>query len=379
MCPEADGARPALATSRRWVVKIGSSLLTADGRGLDRAAIATWVAQIGVLRDKGVEVVLVSSGSVAEGMARLGWDRRPQDIHWLQAAAAVGQMGLVQSWESAFQAIGCQTAQVLLVHDDLSNRRRYLNARTTLRSLMRVGVVPVINENDTVATEELRFGDNDTLAGLVANLVEADLLVILTDQDGLFSADPRRDTAAELLSEASVEDERLDAMAAGSRGTLGRGGMTTKLRAARLAARSGSHTVIAGGRQRDVLTRIGSGEAVGTWLRAEAAPVTARKQWLAGHLTTRGRLQLDDGAVRVLRESGGSLLPVGVRAVAGDFSRGDVVVCVDAAGLEVARGLVNYASEEASRIAGQPSSAIASILGYRDEEELIHRDNLVLL
>ena len=371
--------RELVQKDRRWVIKIGSSLLTATGSGLDRTAIADWVGQITALKKRGVEVVLVSSGSVAEGMNRLGWTERPREIHKLQAAAATGQMGLIQSWETAFQEYDRQTAQILLVHDDLSNRHRYLNARSTLRTLLQLNVVPVINENDTVATDEIRFGDNDSLAGLVANLIEADLMVILTDQDGLFDRDPRHHSGARLIPHAKTGDSDLDAMVDSNTGHLGRGGMTTKLGAARLAARAGSNTVIANGRSKQVLLRLADGEALGTLLEASSSPIAARKLWLAGQLQTRGQLVLDDGAVRVLRESGRSLLPVGVRDVRGRFSRGDVVACVDANGAEVARGLVNYSADEAARIAGQPSRRISEILGYLDDEELIHRDNLVLL
>ncbi len=365
--------------ARRWVIKIGSSLLTNDGLGLNHAGIESWVDQMSQLRREGIEIVLVSSGAVAEGMIRLGWRVRPHAIHELQAAAAVGQMGLVQTYESRFQTHGMHTAQILLTHDDLSHRQRYLNARSTLRTLLGLGVVPVVNENDTVVTDEIRFGDNDTLAALVSNLIEADMLVILTDQAGMYDKDPRSNADAHLIDEAQAVDPRLDAMASGGAGTLGRGGMLTKVRAARLAARSGASTVIAPGREPEVLLRLRRGEGLGTLLTAAEAPVTARKQWLAGHLQVRGRLVLDAGATRVLRESGRSLLPVGVREVQGTFHRGEMVACIDEQGREVARGLVNYAAEEARRIMGQPSDRIESLLGYVVEPELIHRDNLVLV
>ena len=314
------------ARRRRWVVKIGSALLTNNGQGLDHQAIAGWVEQIAKLQDEDLEVVLVSSGAVAEGVARLGWPRRPTLIHELQAAAAVGQMGLVQAYESKFQQFGRHTAQVLLDHDDLSSRERYLNARSTLNTLLALGVVPVVNENDTVVTDEICFGDNDTLAALVANLVDAQLLVILTDQSGLFAEDPRKNPDASLISRASANDRSLDTVAGGSRGGLGRGGMVTKLQAARLAARSGANTIIAGGRDADVLRKIFAGTDVGTLLVADNAPLVARKQWLAGHLQVRGTLVLDDGAVRVLKEQGKSLLPVGVSALSGEFTRGEMAV-----------------------------------------------------
>jgi len=358
--------RDKVSGARRWVVKIGSALLTADGRGLDQAAMAVWVDQMVALREAGVELVLVSSGAVAAGMSRLGWSSRPKAVHELQAAAAVGRCDQ-------------QTAQILVTHDDLSDRKRYLNARSTLRTLIDLGVVPVINENDTVVTDEIRFGDNDTLAALVANLVEADLLVILTDRDGMFDADPRFSPQANLISEARADDPALDAVAGGTGGALGRGGMQTKLRAARLAARSGAHTVIVGGRIERVLARLKAGDRLGTLLAPECSRHAARKQWLAGHLQTRGTLTLDDGAVHALRQGNRSLLPVGVRAVQGAFRRGEMVVCVGPQGSEVARGLVNYSAAEAQRILGRPSDEIEKLLGYVDEPELIHRDNMILV
>ena len=372
-------SREQLANSRRWVVKIGSALLTNDGQGLDMAGIGAWVTQMAGLRNLDKELVLVSSGAVAEGMSRLGWKNRPHALHELQATAAVGQMGLIQAYESRFQHYGMHTAQVLLTHDDLSSRKRYLNARSTLSTLLGLGVVPVVNENDTVVTDEIRFGDNDTLAALVANLVEADLLVILTDQEGMFERDPRQDPGAPLLSEVHASDPRLEAMAGGSAGELGRGGMLTKVRAARLASRSGAATVIASGRTSDVLSRIAAGERLGTLLMPDQEPLAARKQWLAGHLQVRGQLVLDAGAIRVLRESGRSLLAVGVKSVSGDFVRGEMVTCLDESGREVARGLVNYNAQETRKIMGLSSGRIEAALGYVDEPELINRDNLVLV
>jgi glutamate 5-kinase len=360
------------------VVKIGSALITNEGRGLAREAIRDWVAQVAWLRRRGVELLLVSSGAVAEGMARLGWAARPKAVHELQAAAAVGQMGLVQVWESCFQEHGLHTAQILLTHDDVAGRERYLNARSTLRTLLALGVVPVVNENDTVATDEIRLGDNDTLGAMVANLVEAGVLVILTDQGGLYEADPRSYPDAALVSEGKAGDPVLEAMAGGS-GALGRGGMRTKLRAATLAARSGTATIIAPGRRPGVLTDIAAGEAVGTLLVPSQASLGARKQWLAGQLRVKGRLLVDAGAAQVLAESGRSLLAVGVRAVEGKFGRGELVACIAPDGQEVARGLVNYDSDETRLIMGQASSRIEELLGYVDEPELIHRDNLVLL
>ncbi|NIC07641.1 glutamate 5-kinase [Billgrantia bachuensis] len=370
--------RDALRGARRVVVKIGSALLTNDGRGLDEAAIGGWVDQIAALHRQGVEVVLVSSGAVAAGMVRLGWQARPSAVHELQAAAAVGQNGLTQCYEHHFARHGLLTAQVLLTHDDLSNRKRYLNARSALRTLVDLRVVPVVNENDTVVTDEIRFGDNDTLGALVANLLEAEALVILTDQEGLFDADPRHNPAATLVSEGRADDPALAAMAGGG-GALGRGGMTTKVQAARLAARSGAVTVIASGRQSDVLMRLTQGERLGTLLCPEEAPIAARKRWLAGQLQVRGSLTLDAGAVKVLRGSGSSLLAVGVKALTGDFVRGDMVLCLDEQGQRIAKGLVNYGADEARRILGQPSHQIEAILGYMEAPELIHRDNLVVL
>ncbi|WP_101760348.1 glutamate 5-kinase [Oceanicoccus sp. KOV_DT_Chl] len=371
-------AREQLQQSKRWVIKIGSALLTADGKGLDRAAIADWTAQMVQLRQQGIELVLVSSGAVAEGMSRLGWSRRPHALHDLQAAAAVGQMGLVQAYESCFQQYGLHTAQILLGHDDISARDRYLNARSTLTTLLALGVIPVINENDTVVTDEIRFGDNDTLGALVANLIDADTLVILTDQQGLYEADPRSNPQAELLHEADASDARLLAMAGGG-GLLGRGGMATKVQAAKLAARSGANTVIAGGLLDSVLLKIAAGEQVGTLLRAAQQPLLARKQWLAGMSKLKGELTLDDGAVRVLCSSGKSLLPVGVKSVSGAFERGDLVSCQDKDGLEVARGLINYSAAEAALLCGKSSAEIEQLLGYQGDKELIHRDNLVLV
>ncbi|WP_303908099.1 glutamate 5-kinase [Thiohalomonas denitrificans] len=372
-------SRQEIAKTRRWVVKIGSALLTDDGKGLNLEGIATWVEQLAALRRQGIRVVLVSSGAVAQGMSRLGWKRRPHALHELQAAAAVGQMGLVQAYESHFQKYDMHTAQVLLTHDDLSSRGRYLNARSTLKTLLGFGVVPVVNENDTVVTDEIRFGDNDTLGALVTNLVEAELLVILTDQEGLFDSDPRSNPDAGLISEAKANAPELTQMAGGGHGALGRGGMMTKLRAARLAARSGAATVIAAGREPGILREIFSGRSVGTLLLPDKEPLVARKQWLAGHLQMRGRLILDGGACRVLREAGRSLLAVGVKEVVGDFARGEMVVCEDENGVEIARGLVNYSSEETRKIKGLPSHRFEETLGFVDEPELIHRDNLVLV
>jgi glutamate 5-kinase len=341
-------------------------------------AIGSWVEQMVALRKTGCELLLVSSGAVAEGMTRLGWKQRPHALHELQAAAAVGQMGLVQAYESRFQRFGMHTAQILLTHEDLADRQRYLNARSTLRTLLKLGVIPVVNENDTVTTDEIRFGDNDTLAALVANLIEADLLVFLTDQDGMYEGDPRRNPDAKLISDASAEDVSLEQMAAVTGGALGRGGMLTKVRAARRAARSGTMTLIAPGREAGVLTRIADEEQLGTRLYPSSAPLAARKQWLAGQLQVRGRLMLDAGAAEVLRGAGRSLLPVGVVRIEGEFDRGDVVACIGPNDDEIARGLVNYSSGDAKRIIGQSSNRIEELLGYVDEPELIHRDNLVL-
>ena len=370
--------RERVQKSKRWVVKIGSALLTDNGQGLDQQAMAQWVAQMVALRQRGIELVLVSSGAVAEGMVRMGLLKRPATIPALQACAAIGQMGLVQAYASHFNVHGVRTAQVLLTHDDLADRQRYLNARSTLRALLDWQVVAVINENDTVATDEIRFGDNDTLAALVASLVEAETLVILTDQDGMFDRDPRHDPSAVLLPEVQAMDERLLAMAGGG-GVLGRGGMITKVRAARLAAKSGCATIIASGKGEDILLRLAQGEVLGTLLLPEQDRLTARKQWLAGHLQHAGRLCLDDGAVQALLAGGRSLLPLGVKLVEGDFQRGEVVACVDVSGEQVAVGMVNYSADECRRIAGQPSERITVLLGYADAPELIHRDNMVLI
>ena len=371
--------RSRLGNSAKWVVKVGSALVTNDGRGLDAERINTWVDQLAALRKAGRDITLVSSGAVAQGMQRLGWRRRPHELYKLQAAAAVGQMGLVHVYEAAFQRHGLQTAQVLLTHEDLTDRRRYLNARTTLRTLLELGVVPVVNENDTVATDEFRFSDNDTLAALVTNLVEADLLVILTDQAGLYDSDPRSNPESRLVSEGRAGDSALEAMCGGGAGgSLGRGGMLAKVQAAQRAARSGAATIIASGREADVLQRVAAGESLGTLLLPVQEPIAARKQWLASQMQSRGRVWLDDGAVRVLRSQGRSLLPVGVTRIEGSFRRGEIVTCVDPEGREIGRGLVNYDAQEARAIVGAPSSRIESILGYVDEPELIHRDNLAL-
>jgi glutamate 5-kinase len=368
----------ALKEARRVVVKIGSSLLTNAGAGLDRNAISDWSHQITELRARGVEVIVVSSGAIAEGMKRLGWAKRPSAVNELQAAAAVGQMGLVQMWESCFAERGLHTAQVLLTHEDLGHRRRYLNARTTLKSLLALGVVPIINENDTVVVDEIRFGDNDTLGALVTNLIEADALVILTDQKGLHSADPRRDPNATLVSQGRAGDSSLEAMAGGA-GSLGSGGMITKVQAAKRAARSGAHTAIAFGREPQVLSRLFAGEAIGTLLLAETRPVAARKQWLADHLKPAGRIMLDAGAVKALVTDGKSLLAIGATAVEGSFERGEVVSVAAPDGREIARGLVNYGATDTARILRKATSEIESVLGYVAEPELIHRDNLVVL
>jgi len=367
-----------IVDAKYLVVKVGSSLVTNNGEGLDRAALAAWASQIAQLVKQGKQVVLVSSGAVAEGMQRLGWKKRPVAVNELQAAAAVGQMGLVQMYESCFSEHGLHTAQVLLTHDDLADRKRYLNARSTLRTLLDLGVIPIINENDTVVTDEIRFGDNDTLGSLVANLIEADALVILTDQSGLYSADPRKNPEAQFIQHAVAGDLALEKMAGGAGSAIGSGGMLTKILAAKRAARSGAHTVIASGREAEVLVRLAAGEVLGTHLRAEQVKTLAKKQWIADHLRVSGRVVLDAGAVKVLRDGGKSLLPIGVVSVEGSFERGDVVACLDAQGQEIARGLVNYTAAETARILRKPSSEIAGILGYVDEAELIHRDNMVL-
>jgi glutamate 5-kinase len=369
----------AIADARTLVIKVGSGIVTSGGRGLDVEAIARLAAQIAQLRALGRRCVLVSSGAIAAGVQRLGWTRRPHAMNELQAAAAIGQMGLAQCYESCFREHGVATAQVLLTHADLADRKRYLNARSTLRTLLALGVLPVINENDTVVTDEIRFGDNDTLGALVANLLEADALVILTDQPGLFDADPRRNREARLIEEAIAGEARLEALAGGTGSMLAHGGMLTKVLAAKRAARSGAHSVIASGSEPDVLLRLVRGERLGTLLTARTQPLAARKQWLADHLNPGGRLRLDAGAVRALARDGKSLLSIGVTEVQGEFERGAVVACEDPEGREVARGLANYSAAETRRIMRRPSSEIESILGYVDEPELIHRDNLVLL
>ena len=371
-----------LRDARRIVVKVGSSLVTNEGRGLDETAIGEWSRQLAALvrGDGGMprEVVMVSSGAIAEGMKRLGWTARPHEVHELQAAAAVGQMGLAQMYETKLREQGMGSAQVLLTHADLADRERYLNARSTLLTLLRLGVVPVINENDTVVNDEIKFGDNDTLGALVANLVEADALVILTDQKGLYTADPRRDPAAQFVHEAQAGDPALEAMAGGAGSSIGKGGMITKILAAKRAAGSGASTVIAWGREADVLLRLARGESLGTLLVAQTQKKQARKQWMADHLQLRGAVVVDAGAAAKVRDEGKSLLPIGMTAVEGDFSRGDVIAVRDAAGVEIARGLANYAAAEARLLCRKPSAEFEKLLGYTAEPEMVHRDNLVL-
>ncbi len=374
----ADALMP-VKISARLVVKVGSSLVTNDGRGIDLAAVGQWCEQIANLHQTGKQVVLVSSGSIAEGMARLGWKRRPTEMHELQAAAAVGQMGLAQAYEGAFAKHGLKTAQILLTHEDMADRRRYLNARSTLLALLRLGIVPIVNENDTVSTDEIKVGDNDTLGALVANLVEADTLIILTDQDGLYDKDPRHNPDAKLITRAQADDPTLVPMAGGAGSHIGKGGMLTKVLAAQRAAKSGASTIIASGRQAQVLTRLAQGEPIGSALMASEPVWSARKQWMADNLRLRGRLILDAGAVKALMHDGKSLLPVGVRDVEGVFEQGDLVACIDPAGRECARGLINYSSSETRRIMGKASHQIADILGEMTESELIHRDNLLVL
>jgi glutamate 5-kinase len=368
-----------LRNARRVVVKVGSSLVTNEGRGLDAAAIGDWCRQLAVLASQGREVVMVSSGAIAEGMKRLGWRTRPRELPELQAAAAVGQMGLAQMYESQLSHHGIASAQVLLTHADLADRERYLNARSTLLALLALKALPVINENDTVVNDEIKFGDNDTLGALVANLVEADVLVILTDQRGLYEADPRKDPSARFVDVADAGNEALERMAGGAGSAIGRGGMLTKILAAKRAASSGASTIIAWGRERDVLLRLAAGESIGTTLVATTPKLAARKQWMADHLQLRGAVTVDDGAAAKLRAEGKSLLPIGVVAVEGGFARGDVIAVRSAQGAELARGLANYSAAETRLIARKPSSQIEATLGYAAEPELIHRDNLVLV
>jgi glutamate 5-kinase len=367
-----------LRKAQRVVVKVGSSLVTNEGRGLDEAAIGEWCRQMAHLVRQDCEVIMVSSGAIAEGMKRLGWTQRPHAINELQAAAAVGQMGLAQMYETKLRENGLGSAQLLLTHADLADRERYLNARSTLLTLIRLGVVPVINENDTVVNDDIKFGDNDTLGALVANLVEADALIILTDQAGLFSADPRKDPAAQLIEQARAGDPALEAMAGGAGSSIGRGGMITKILAAKRAAGSGASTVIAWGREPDVLIRLKQGESIGSLLVAPTQKTRARKQWIADHLQMRGAVWVDAGAATKVREAGKSLLPIGMVQVEGEFSRGDVIAVRDDQGIEIARGLANYASAEARLLCRKPSSDIETLLGYVAEPEMLHRDNMVL-
>ncbi len=369
--------RADLKQARRIVIKIGSALLTDDGKGLDQTAIDRWVDEMATLRKQGKEIILVSSGAVAAGMNRLGWSNRPHALHELQAAAAVGQMSLVKAWENSFQRYNLHTALVLLTHDDLTDRKRYLNARSTITTLTTMGVIPVVNENDTVAFDELRLGDNDTLAARVSNAVEADLLILLTDQNGLFTADPRKSTDAKLITEGMADDPQFEDMA-GDSGALGQGGMSTKIRAAKLAARCGASTMIASGRTQNIINRVLNGDNIGTLLKPSTDPIPARKRWLAGQLTATGTLTLDQGAAKALTDAGRSLLPIGVTACDGEFQRGELVVCIDSNGDEIARGLINYSSNQTRNIMGFASNELEKQLGFIDEAELIHRDNLTL-
>jgi glutamate 5-kinase len=371
--------KTSLTRCKRIVVKVGSSLVTNQGAGLDINALSNWARQIAMLSTSGHEVVLVSSGAIAEGMQRLGWSKRPTSIHDLQAAAAVGQMGLVQAYESCFRKHDLHSAQVLLTHADLADRERYLNARATLTTLLSLRVIPIINENDTVVTDEIKFGDNDTLGALVANLIDAEVLIILTDQSGLYTTDPRNDPSATLISAGQAGDVQLESMAGGAGSHIGRGGMITKILAAKRAARSGAHTVIASGHEPDVLLRLMQGESIGTLLTAPTLSLAARKQWLADHLQVGGKLVLDVGAIKALRSDGKSLLPIGVKKVFGEFERGAVVACVSEEGVDIARGLTNYNATEARLIAQHASKEIEFLLGYGGDAEIIHRDNLVLL
>jgi glutamate 5-kinase len=364
--------------AQRIVVKVGSSLVTNEGKGLDREAISRWGAEIAALRAMGKEIILVSSGAIAEGMKRLGWTTRPNQMHELQAAAAVGQMGLVHVYESCFSNFGLKTAQVLLTHEDLADRKRYLNARSTLVTLLALGVVPIINENDTVVTDEIKFGDNDTLGALVSNLVDADCFIILTDQTGLYTADPRKDPVAKLLASVTAGDAYLEDIAGGAGSLIGKGGMITKVLAAKRAATAGTDTVVASGREANVLQRLASGEMVGTQFNAPSQRLAARKQWMADHLQLRGSVKIDAGAKRALISEGKSLLPIGVVEVTGEFERGEVVAVIDSEDVEIARGLINYSSSEARRIMRKPSSDIHALLGFIEEPELVHRSNLVL-
>ena len=370
--------RETIKSTKRWVIKIGSALITDNGCGLKHDNLDNWVNQISTLRERGIDIVIVSSGAVAEGLTRLNWKNRPNIIHKLQAAAAVGQMGLIQAYETCFQKYNKQTAQVLLTHDDISNRTRYLNARTSLNTLLQLGVVPIVNENDTVATDEIRFGDNDTLAGLVANLIDAELLVLLTDQNGLYTSDPRKDSSAELIEQAKADDESLEKYA-GDSSNYGRGGMLTKLKAASIASKSNTQTIIASGNESSILLKIANSEKVGTLLTTSKDTLQAKKQWLANQAYLKGRVTIDSGAVTAIIKSGKSLLPIGVKSITGEFKRGEIISCIDLDGKEIARGLSNYDSIQATSIMGKSSEEIGELLDCKDEDELIHWDNMILI
>ena len=370
--------RETIKSTKRWVIKIGSALITDNGCGLKHDNLDNWVNQISTLRERGIDIVIVSSGAVAEGLTRLNWKNRPNIIHKLQAAAAVGQMGLIQAYETCFQKYNKQTAQVLLTHDDISNRTRYLNARTSLNTLLQLGVVPIVNENDTVATDEIRFGDNDTLAGLVANLIDAELLVLLTDQNGLYTSDPRKDSSVELIEQAKADDESLEKYA-GDSSNYGRGGMLTKLKAASIASKSNTQTIIASGNESSILLKIANSEKVGTLLTTSEDTLQAKKQWLANQAYLKGSVTIDSGAVTAIIKSGKSLLPIGVKSITGEFKRGEIISCIDLDGKEIARGLSNYDSIQATSIMGKSSEEIGELLDCKDEDELIHRDNMILI
>ena len=370
--------RETIKSTKRWVIKIGSALITDNGCGLKHDNLDNWVNQISALRERGIDIVIVSSGAVAEGLTRLNWKNRPNIIHKLQAAAAVGQMGLIQAYETCFQKYNKQTAQVLLTHDDISNRTRYLNARTSLNTLLQLGVVPIVNENDTVAPDEIRFGDNDTLAGLVANLIDAELLVLLTDQNGLYTSDPRKDSSAELIEQAKADDESLEKYA-GDSSNYGRGGMLTKLKAASIASKSNTQTIIASGNESSILLKIANSEKVGTLLTTSEDTLQAKKQWLANQAYLKGSVTIDSGAVTAIIKSGKSLLPIGVKSITGEFKRGEIISCIDLDGKEIARGLSNYDSIQATSIMGKSSEEIGELLDCKDEDELIHRDNMILI
>jgi len=364
---------------KRWVIKIGSSLVTKSSTGLNIKNIKDWAGQINELIDQNINVIIVSSGAIAEGMNRLNLVKRPSSSSRLQALAATGQMGLIQAYEVAFKKYNILTAQMLLTHEDLSNRARYLNAKNTLNNLMQYNIIPIINENDTVSTDEIKFGDNDTLASLVANLSGAEKLIILTDQDGLYTNDPRKVKDSKLIKSISVLDKKLNKYAGPSNNILGRGGMITKISAAKKAAKSNTQTIIANGIKKNILINIlNNQDYIGTTIYNKNLAINSKKQWIANSLKIKGKIIVDAGAKKVIKQSGKSLLPVGIKSISGEFKKGDLLAICSSNNIEIATGLTNYGSNELAKIIGMSTARIKKEFGIIDSEVVIHRDNMIL-